>query len=49
MLGCTVKKAQRGVEVLFDEPQASIAPSQAVVFYDNEIVLGGGTIIAGIK
>lgn len=49
MIGCTVKNTNNGVEVLFNEPQASIAPSQAVVFYDNDIVLGGGTITAGIK
>jgi tRNA-specific 2-thiouridylase len=31
-------------EVLFDEPQAGIAPGQACVFYDGERVLGGGWI-----
>lgn len=30
--------------VLFDEPQASITPGQAAVFYDGEYVIGGGTI-----
>ena len=49
MLNCTVKNTQEGVEVIFDEPQASIAPSQAVVFYEGDVVLGGGTIVAGIK
>lgn len=33
-----------GVKVLFDEPQRAITPGQAVVFYDGEIVVGGGTI-----
>ena len=28
----------------FDEPQAAIAPGQAVVFYDGENVVGGGWI-----
>jgi tRNA-specific 2-thiouridylase len=28
----------------FDEPQSAIAPGQAVVIYDGEIVLGGGWI-----
>ena len=32
------------VEVEFDEPQMSITPGQAVVFYDGDIVIGGGTI-----
>jgi tRNA-specific 2-thiouridylase len=31
-------------EVLFDEPQRSIAPGQWAVFYDGDLVLGGGAI-----
>ena len=33
------------VRVMFDEPQRAIAPGQAVVFYDGDTVLGGGTIL----
>ena len=33
------------VNVKFAEPQRAIAPGQAVVFYDGDIVVGGGTII----
>ena len=32
------------VRVVFDEPQRAITPGQAVVFYDGERVIGGGTI-----
>lgn len=29
----------------FDEPQRAIAPGQAVVLYDEDLVIGGGTIV----
>ena len=32
------------VRVSFQEPQRAITPGQAVVFYDGDLVLGGGTI-----
>ena len=32
------------VHVTFDEPQTAIAPGQAVVFYDGDVVVGGGWI-----
>ncbi|MFC2047067.1 tRNA 2-thiouridine(34) synthase MnmA [Chloroflexota bacterium] len=32
------------VQVRFKEPQAAITPGQAVVFYDSDLVIGGGTI-----
>jgi tRNA-specific 2-thiouridylase len=31
-------------EVQFDEPQRAITPGQAIVFYEGEEVLGGGTL-----
>ncbi len=31
----------------FSEPQRAPAPGQAMVFYDGEVVIGGGTIISG--
>ncbi|HEY6972275.1 MAG TPA: tRNA 2-thiouridine(34) synthase MnmA [Candidatus Angelobacter sp.] len=41
----TVENAGNGeVRVTFDEPQRAITPGQAVVFYDGDIVVGGGWI-----
>jgi len=35
----------RTIRVRFRQPQRAITPGQAVVYYQNEIVVGGGTII----
>ncbi|MCI9053151.1 MAG: tRNA 2-thiouridine(34) synthase MnmA [Lachnospiraceae bacterium] len=43
---CKIRKYQNDkIECIFKEPQRAITPGQAVVFYDREIVLGGGTIL----
>ena len=34
------------IRVEFEKPQRAITPGQAVVFYDGNVVLGGGTIIS---
>lgn len=45
---CEVEKTGKDeILCVFDEPQRAIAPGQAVVLYDGEYVLGGGTIIGG--
>ena len=33
-----------GFRLEFDEPQRAVTPGQAVVLYDGEIVVGGGTV-----
>ena len=33
------------LHVVFDEPQRAICKGQAVVLYDNDVVVGGGTIV----
>jgi tRNA-specific 2-thiouridylase len=37
-------RGDRRAEVEFDAPQVAVAPGQAVVFYDGDVVLGGGWI-----
>jgi tRNA-specific 2-thiouridylase len=32
------------IRATFDEPQRAITPGQAAVFYDGDIVVGGGWI-----
>ncbi len=41
---CTVKKEDGKLRVTFQEAQESITPGQAVVFYAEDEVLGGGVI-----
>jgi tRNA-uridine 2-sulfurtransferase len=35
------------VKLVFDEPQFGITPGQAAVWYDGEVLLGGGIIEPG--
>ena len=42
----TVEQTGDGtVHIEFDLPQRAIARGQAVVFYDEDVVVGGGTIV----
>ncbi|MCI5623764.1 MULTISPECIES: tRNA 2-thiouridine(34) synthase MnmA [Anaerostipes] len=45
---CTISMVDADkIKVLFDQPQRAVAPGQAVVFYDNDMVVGGATILKG--
>ena len=42
---CSVKPLTDGnYEIRFEQPQSSVTPGQSVVFYQNEVCLGGGII-----
>ncbi len=41
----TIAPGEAGtVKVIFDEPQRAVTPGQATVFYDGDVVVGGGWI-----
>ncbi len=48
--GAVIKPLDNGrVLIEFDEPQRAASSGQAAVFYDGDMVVGGGTIIKGIE
>ena len=45
---CTVKRIGKGsLDIVFDQKVRAVTPGQAVVFYQDNVVLGGGTIAGG--
>jgi tRNA (5-methylaminomethyl-2-thiouridylate)-methyltransferase len=41
---CSIKMFKRIARVIFDKPQESVSPGQSAVFYEGDVVLGGGII-----
>jgi tRNA-specific 2-thiouridylase len=48
-VAATLKVSGETAEVRFERPQRAVTPGQAVVFYDGERVLGGGTIAGRLR
>jgi tRNA-specific 2-thiouridylase len=40
----TLEPAGGLVRIRFDEPQRAVTPGQSIVFYDGDVVVGGGTL-----
>ena len=46
---CTVRPADGGAVLTFDDPQRAVTPGQTAVLYDGELVLGAGRIVKSDK
>ncbi|OGW74647.1 MAG: tRNA 2-thiouridine(34) synthase MnmA [Omnitrophica bacterium RBG_13_46_9] len=46
---CEIFPEKAKIKVVFEEPQEAVTPGQSVVFYDGDVVLGGGVIEQAIR
>lgn len=46
-MGMVTQVGEDMLECVFDEPQRAVTPGQALVLYDGDCVMGGGTICGG--
>ncbi len=44
LAACRVERQGSEATVVFDEPQRAVSPGQVIVFYDGDVVVGGGII-----
>ncbi|MFI5266631.1 MAG: tRNA 2-thiouridine(34) synthase MnmA [Chloroflexota bacterium] len=44
LASCRIERSGDYVDVRFDEPQRAVSPGQIIVFYDGDVVVGGGII-----
>jgi tRNA-specific 2-thiouridylase len=45
-VAATVERSEQGFDLLLDEPFHGVAPGQTAVLYDDDVVVGAGTILA---
>ena len=48
-LATVYPEGENGFRLVFDEPQRALTAGQAVVLYQEDVVVGGGTIVSAVK
>ena len=49
VVSAEIIKTNSGYEITFQKPQSAVTPGQSIVFYRDEVVLGGGIIERNIR